>query len=154
MTPTELAFAAGLIEGEGTVRINKPTRRNRGALLVSCVNTDRELIEFLQTRWPGYCKPATGLRPDQRPAFVWTIAARRALEFLDAIAPYVVSERMRERIATARWWQEIKAKHWRYRVEADYEEAFNCFHWMRELNARGVSCPSAEACPNAAEHRR
>lgn len=139
MTTAELAFAAGLMEGEGTVRINAFTRRNKGALIVSCVNTDRELIAFLQERWPGYCKPATGLRANQRPAFVWTIAALQALAFLELIEPFVVTERMRERIATARWWQQIKAKHWRYRTEADYEESFNCFHWMRELNARGIA---------------
>lgn len=136
---SDLAFAAGLMEGEGTVRINAPTQRNIGHLVVSCVNTDRELIDWLQARWPGYCKPATGLRANQRPAFVWSIAARRALAMLDEIEPYVVTERMRERILTARWWQEIKAKHWRYRTNADYEEGFNCFHWMKYLNRRGVA---------------
>lgn len=139
MSTAELAFAAGLMEGEGSVRINSLTKRNKGALIVSCVNTDKELIDFLQERWPGYCKPATGLRPNQRPAFVWVIAARQALSFLEEIEPYVVTLRMRERIETARWWQEIKAKHWSRRTEEDAEESFNCWHWMRELNARGVA---------------
>jgi len=132
-------MAAGLMEGEGTVRINQPTKRNKGALLVSMVNTDFELIDWMQARWPGYCKPATGLRENQRPAMVWVIASLRALAFLEQIEPFVVTTRMRERIKTARWWQGIKAKHWRYRTEADYEEAFNCFHWMKELNACGVA---------------
>jgi hypothetical protein len=128
------------MEGEGTIRINKPTKRNKGHLAVSCVNTNFELIYFLQDRWPGYCKPAGGLDPErQKPALVWTIAANKALAFLEEIAPYAVTERMKERIATARWWQQIKAKHWQYRAEADYEEAFNCFHWMRELNHRGAA---------------
>lgn len=138
MTPTELAFAAGLMEGEGTVRINKPTKRNKGHLVVSCVNTDRELIDWLQTRWPGYCKPATGLQPNQRQAYVWTIAARKALAFLEQIEPHVVTTRMRDRIETARWWQRIKAKHWSYRTEDDFEQSFNCYLWMGELNRRGV----------------
>lgn len=137
-TEAEFAFAAGLIEGEGTVRISKPTQRNTGHLVVSCVNTNRQLTDWLQERWSGYCKPATGLRPEQRPAFVWTIAARRALAFLEAIEPYAVSDRMRERIETARWWQQIKSKHWRDRFEPDFEESFNCYHWMRALNKRGV----------------
>lgn len=106
--------------------------------MVSTVNTDSELIAWFQDRWPGYCKPATGLRPEQRPAFVWTIAARQALAFLGQIEPFVVSTRMQERIQTARWWQQIKAKHWRYRTEADYEESFNCWHYMAHLNQRGV----------------
>jgi hypothetical protein len=134
---TDLAFAAGLMEGEGTVRINKPTRRNRGALIVSCVNTDRWLIDFLHDRWAGSLK--TGGVVGQRGVIVWTIASRQALAFLTQIEPYVVSKRMRLRIDTARWWQKIKSKHWRYRIEDDYAEAFACYHWMRELNARGVT---------------
>lgn len=143
----ELALAAGLMEGEGSVRINRPTRRNKGHLVVSLVNTNREIVDWFQSRWPGYCKPATGLREGQRPAWVWTIACRQALAFLREIAPYVITWRMRERIQTATWWQEIKAKHHAYRTETDYEEAFNCFHWMGELNARGVR-------PTAAQHRK
>lgn len=137
--PVELSFAAALMEGEGTVRINKPTKRNIGHLCVSCVNTDRELIDWLQARWPGYCKPASGIAPGHRPAFVWTIAARQALAFLEEIAPYVVTTRMRERIDAARWWQQIKAKHWAYRTEEDDAEGFACFLWMRHLNARGAA---------------
>ena len=138
-TDAELGFAAGLMEGEGTIRINAFTKRNKGALIVSCVNTNRELIDFLQDRWPGYCKPATGLSPRQRPAFVWTIACRRALAFLEEIEPYVVSERMLERIFTARWWQEIKSVHWTRRDEAHAEESFGAFHYMYHLNERGVA---------------
>lgn len=138
-TTIERALAAGLIEGEGSVRLNSVTRKNNGALIVCMTNTNLDLVEFMQDRWPGSVRPATGLRPDQRPAWVWTLASRRALAFLDEIEPYAISERLRERIRTARWWQEIKSKHWRYRTEADYEEAFCCWHWMSELNRRGVA---------------
>lgn len=136
---TDLAFAAGLMEGEGTVRINAITKRNKGALIVSCVNTDRELIDWLNDRWPGYCKPATGLRPEQRQAYVWTIAANQALAFLEAIEPYVVTTRMRERIAMARRWQALKAVPWRQRDDAWAEAHFNDYLWAAELNRRGVA---------------
>lgn len=135
----DLILAAGLMEGEGTVRLNRPTQRNTGHLVVSMVNTDEQIVAFMQDRWPGYCKAATGLTDRQRPAWVWTIAALRAMAFLGTIEPFVITDRMRERIAAARWWQEIKAKHWRYRTEADYEESFNCWHWMGHLNRRGVA---------------
>lgn len=137
-TIAELAFVAGLMEGEGTVRINAPGGRNRGILAVSCVNTDSQLIHYLQERWPGYCKAATGLRPQQRPAMVWVVAAQKAIAFLGEIEPFVTSDRMKARIEAAHWWQEIKSKHWRHRTDEDREEEFNCFMWMRHLNRRGV----------------
>lgn len=135
--PHELAWAAGFMEGEGTVRINAITRRNKGALLVSTVNTDEALIDWFQARWPGYCKPAPG-RPGRRDAWVWTIAANVARDFLVAIRPYVVSGRMLERIDLAVRWQELKAVHWRHRDEAWAEEHFALYLYSAELNARGV----------------
>lgn len=149
-TAEELAFTAGLMEGEGTVRINRPTGRNKGHLVVSCVNTDTDLIYWLHERWSGYCRPATGLRSDQRPAMVWVIAARQALSFLEQIEPYCISWRMRERIATARWWQQIKAVPWQRRNEDHSAETFSCAMWMYELNRKGVR----EACPQSGEWRR
>lgn len=140
MIPTyELAFAAGFMEGEGTVRIAAMTRRNMGVLHVSAVNTDESLIRWLHERWQGYCSPATGLRADQRPALVWTIAARAARDFLVAIEPYVVSQRMRERIDMARRWQELKEIHWRHRDEQWAEESFTLYLLSAHLNRRGVA---------------
>ncbi len=136
MTDQELAFAAGLLEGEGCVRIAAFRKRNHGALEVSVVNTNRQLVEWLAERWPATLKDAS-VGPGRRPAWVWRIAARRALAFLEEVEPFVISGRMRERIATARWWQQLKAKHWSHRREADRQEAFECWLWMAELNGRG-----------------
>ena len=138
MEPNELALAAGLMEGEGSVRINALTRRNKGHLIVSMSNTNRQIVDWMNARWPGYLKPVSGLGPRQKPAWSWVIAANKALAFLDLIAPFAVTDRMKQRIAAARWWQQIKSKPWQRRTEADYEEQFNCWHWMAELNRRGV----------------
>lgn len=144
----DLAFAAGLLEGEGCVSINTPTKRNIGTLVVSVTNTNVELLDWLNLRWPGSVGTASTSRPDQRPAARWTTASRKALAFLDDIAPFAVTWRMQERIATARWWQQIKGRPWRQRTDTDDEEAFSCFMWMRHLNRRGpggITCPKADS---------
>jgi hypothetical protein len=135
-SPIELAFAAGIMEGEGSVRINALTKRNKGHLAVSVTNTNKEILNWMNDRWPGYFMSAS-VREECKPAWVWAIAANKALSFLDAIAPYVLTERMKERIDTARWWQKIKSVPWQKRTEADAEEAFACWHWMSHLNRRG-----------------
>jgi hypothetical protein len=137
ITETELSFAAGLLEGEGSVRINRATKRNLGHLVCSVTNTDRELIDWLQGRWPAYMKPVGGLRSDQRPAWAWCIAARKAAAFLSEIRPFVVTTRMKKRIALAVEFQQQKSKC--SRVSDEYR----CDQWiyyvqMRELNLRGV----------------
>lgn len=149
---TDLAWAAGLFEGEGTVRINKPSRRNTGALLASVVNTDRQVSEWFQTRWPGFMKRATGLDPSrQRPAWVWVVAARRAVAFLSAIRPFVVRDLVRARIDHGLAFQaEKSASPLVNRSVAYAEQQWIAYWWMRELNARGVEV----ACPNAGEWRK
>lgn len=138
VTDAELAFAAGFMEGEGTVRINAITQRNKGALIVSAVNTDRELIDWMQARWPGSCKPATGVQPGHTPGWVWTVAANVARDFLVSIEPFVVSDRMRERIRLAVRWQELKAVHWRDRDDEWAHEQFDLYCYSAELNRRGA----------------
>lgn len=143
MLTSELAWTAGLFEGEGTIRINKATTRNLGHLVASVVNTDRQVVDYFQQRWPAYLRPATGLRPDQRDAWVWVTAARKAAAFLRAIEPFIVTDRVKEKIRVGLQFQDGK---WapgtgRYRSPEErrqyHEEQFNAWLWMKELNVRG-----------------
>jgi hypothetical protein len=141
----ELAWAAGLFEGEGSVRISKPMLRNWGSLVASVTNTNEQIVDFFQNRWPGRKRPATGLRPDQKPAWVWVLAARRAAVFLEAIRPFVVSDKVRQKIDHGLDFQ--RQKKLGHRGDQQYaEDQWNYYWWMAELNTRG--------CPKAAEFRR
>lgn len=149
MTDLELAWAAGLFEGEGTVRINKPSLRSWGAVCVSVVNTDRQILDWFQARWPGYMKAATGLQPNHREAWVWVIAARQAIAFLRELRPFIVRDAVREKIDHAIAFQEQKRNGVRWMEPAERyayaEDQWNAYWWMAELNKRGV---------NASQHRR
>lgn len=142
MTPTELAWAAGLFEGEGTIRINKPSMRNWGTLCASVVNTDSDVTDFFQARWPGYLKPCGVSKPNHRPAWMWVIAAHKAVEFLRAIRPYVVRRRVIERIDHGLYFQAQKRMDVRSmtaRERYEYAEAqWAAYWWMCHLNERGV----------------
>lgn len=133
----ELSLAAGLMEGEGSVRLNAVTKRNRGALIVAMSNTNKQIIDWMNHRWPGHTRALIRPSPRHKQAWLWCIASNKALEFLLAIQPYVITTRMKSRIETAIHWQEIKKKLWQQRTESDFEDAFNTWHWMAELNARG-----------------
>lgn len=134
--PLEMAWAAGLFEGEGSVMIRRPGNRHLGVLTVSVVNTDTQIVAFFQERWPGYCKRATGQRPEQRPAWVWLIAARQAAAFLDDITPYLRSDRVRRKAALALEFQD--ARRWGARGEAYRAASWDYYRQMLALNQRGV----------------
>src|SRR5690242_14193138 len=49
----ELAWAAGMFEGEGTVTISAAGRHGYTRPVVTLANTDRQVVDFFQARWPG-----------------------------------------------------------------------------------------------------
>jgi hypothetical protein len=137
MTPLEKAWAAGILEGEGTIRINKARMRNLGHLQVSVVNTDIEIVKFFQDRWPGSLK---GLHPlgNRRAAFLWTVVSRKAESFLIEIEPYVLTNRVKEKIKIGLRFQSQKNKHGGIVTDQYREQQWLFFMAMKELNLRGV----------------
>lgn len=54
VSETDWAYAAGLIEGEGTIAINKAHRKSpNGRAIIVFVNTDMALVDWLQTTFPA-----------------------------------------------------------------------------------------------------
>lgn len=140
MTTEERAWAAGLFEGEGSIRINKATKRNLGHLVVSVTNTDREILDFFQARWPGHMKPTRGLRVDQREAWQWLTAANKAAAFLCDLMPFFQTSRVIEKAKFALDYQGDKSSLKAVYLSDRYrEEQFNAYLWMKELNVRGVT---------------
>lgn len=89
MTPstTDLAWAAGIMEGEGSIRINKATKRNLGALILTVTSTDVDMITPLYEWFGGGIRP-NFTRTECLDAWRWTTAARQAARALEAIRPY------------------------------------------------------------------
>ncbi len=139
-TEGELCWAAGLFEGEGTIRINKPTGRNTGHLVCSVVNTDREVVVFFQARWPGYMKRATGLRDDQREAWVWTVAARQAERFLLDVLPYLYTERVWTKAQWGLAFQSQKSMSPSVNRSPEYKaDQWDFYDGMRAMNQQGIA---------------
>lgn len=133
----ELAWAAGLFEGEGTVRINPRTRRNAYHLVASVANTDREVIDFFHRRWGGTVRFASNAGTRRRDAYYWTVAARMAATFLHDIRPYVVTERVREKIRHGLLFQDGKRRSHDARTIEYFEGQWCAYVYMLELNRRG-----------------
>lgn len=93
----DLAWAAGLFEGEGTVTITRSGRRGYTRPLVCLTSTDREVVDFFHKRWPGVMRtfqPAGNARL----AHVWTLNVRPSIHaFLTELSPYLRTERVRKK---------------------------------------------------------
>ena len=150
MTPTELSWAAGLFEGEGNIRINKPTKQNLGTLMVSVTNCDPRIVEFFQERWPGYMKLQKKGRDREHvsDAWCWVIAAQKAADFLTALLNHFVTERTWTRAMLGLEFQGQKIRYDLVNRSEEYRVRQWDFYWaMRAWNYHPHR-------PQAEQHRK
>lgn len=102
-TELDWAYAAGLLDGEGSfmIRKNKPGRKRRSisyTAVVSCKMTDAAPIEFLVNKFGGllYQKRVT---PAGKKIWEWRLGSRQAVPFLTSLLPYL---RIPRRIANVK----------------------------------------------------
>jgi len=132
------SWAAGFFDGEGCIRINKPTKRNLGNLCVTISNTDEAVVRWFQKKWPGYFKPyKNGKRKNRKPAFMWVVAAFKAVAFLKYIQPYVKRGITKTKIRLAIEYQKQKLQHASY-DKIYREKQWEWYYRFRVLNQRGI----------------
>src|SRR5215475_14007114 len=140
MTDVELAYAAGMFEGEGSIRINKPTRSNKGHLICTVANTDIQILLFYQERWPGCLAKKTGIGPNRKEAWVWTCASRKAEAFVKDIFPFLRTERVKTKALLGLEFQAQKQMftRWNRAPEEYLNRQWEYFEEMKRLNKRGL----------------
>lgn len=141
VTETDLHWAAGLFEGEGTVTIAVRNSDETYRLVVTMGNTDAEVVDFFCDRWPGWRQPAYGDRPGRKPAWYWTVAGPKAEAFVHQVMPYLRTQRVRDKCEIALRFRasqprRITSVPLRAGVKAAQRDLYL---EMRKLNKRGAS---------------
>lgn len=106
---TDLAYMAGLLDGEGHVFIQKRVPGNREkaksplyVLSIGITNTHAGVIEWLQQRYVGSRSIRTREKQPKknwRTCYFWTLSSIRAAEFLALISPYLLIKRKQAELA-------------------------------------------------------
>lgn len=111
MRKTDLAYTAGIIDGEGWVSLG----RNGGikgdksiSLVIGVENTNEWLIRWLHFAFGGNFNTIRIRTPQRQPIWRWTLSANKALEFLNLIYPYLRIKKPQADIAIK--FQERKMK--------------------------------------------
>jgi len=89
---TDIAYAAGVIDSDGTIGINKTKRRDgvfsyRPRVTVKQVTP--EAVNLLQSLWPAHRYTAKPQAEGRRPLLVWNIHSRAAGRALEDLLPYL-----------------------------------------------------------------
>lgn len=101
LQPSEAAYLAGLIDGEGTITLSRRHANERRQLVVSVVSTEREILAWvLSTVGVGKITRKRTAAQHHAPSFTYTVSNRQALAVLRQAAPYLQSyKRARAQLA-------------------------------------------------------
>lgn len=101
LSPVEIAYLAGIIDGEGHIGLSKQKRYNtpRGRLTIT--NTDSRLLLWLRDKIGGsittnHADVRTGGK--WRKCFIWQVVSRQACEVLKACLPMLIVKREQAQI--------------------------------------------------------
>ena len=101
LSPTDAAYLAGLIDGEGTITLSRRHANERRQLVVSVVSTERSLVDWiLSGLGVGKVTRKRVASTKHAPSFTYSVANRQALSVLEQTAPYLRSyKRLRAQMA-------------------------------------------------------
>jgi hypothetical protein len=89
VSETDIAWAAGLLEGEGSFL--KKTKRK--TILISCQMTDLDVLQRLKTIFGGSIYNTTKAKPHHKDAWSWCIFGTNAARVMELIKPYMLARR-------------------------------------------------------------
>ena len=127
----KLAYAAALLECEGSLTVSRGGKWKTVSLHISIANTDKRLVDFLQETFGGniYAEAPRGL--SKRLIYRWKIFSNQAVEFLRLVRPYM-------RIKTKQADLGIAMQDARHEKRFSFQEAEYFWQTMKALN-RGES---------------
>ncbi len=138
----QVAWAAGLFEGEGwiTISARKPFGKNKSvaySMVAGIVMTDPEILERFQAIFGGSLHATSEVNERYSPAYRVELYANKAASALREMLPYF-GPRRAERARLAIEFQELKSAHYRPSIKPGVMEQLRAMRErMLKLNHRG-----------------
>lgn len=155
MTDTHwLAWAAGILDGEGSIMLNHRKRYARWedwTLRVTVTNTDPRMLERMREMFGGSIQPLhKATQPHWKPSWAWVVTARKAEACLRLMLPWLVTKRDRAELAILSR-QHIGRGKWHRRTGAEAESQ----RWLKarlsELNNQSPVGGAGQSTPPKVE---
>jgi hypothetical protein len=93
----DLAWAAGIIDGEGSVMLIRSHPNDNECPVVSVTNTSMELLEKMSQMFGGKIRKQKKYNPKHTQAYIWSIKHQHALECIKMLAPMIVIPKKKNR---------------------------------------------------------
>ncbi len=133
-----LAYVAGLLDGEGCINFTKC--RDIKIPRVSITNTNLEVLEDLKATFGGHIQKSVRTKEQWKPAHHWIISNSASANFLEKLEKWVRIKK--EQVWLVLLWDSIRpgtGKHWSPEAKEALELINSQSKW---LNWKGVNRPS------------
>jgi hypothetical protein len=133
-TNTQLAYLAGIIDGEGTFYISNGDHRHR----ILVVNTDEILIKWLQDNFGGLVyKRTSKAHPNWKMKYEWLICKTDITILCEALLPFLICKKRQAEVMLKLRKTFYQRKRGAQRVPEELREIRNqCKEEMTKLNHR------------------
>lgn len=107
-TYIDLAWCAGLYEGEGSVTYKRSKTRRSSSLRAAILSTDQDVMEMMVRRsgTGSVSGPAGPYGVSKKPHWLWSVHGDAAVEFLRAILPWLGSRRVDQIQSRIALWED------------------------------------------------
>lgn len=138
MKAVDLAYMAGIVDGEGCIAIERYVSKGHGyyRAKLRVANTNKELLEFLKLYFGGTISNFGKRSPNQKPAYMWAIPGETAIKCIKALLPYLFLKRPQAQLAIKFQSKKRGKGYYKTPKELAVEEAQ--YILAKGLNKRGV----------------
>ena len=138
------AYAAGIIDGEGSFFLGPAGKDRHVAMCLQVANTNADIIHWLQRTFGGGMSQAHPASPRCKIPFQWMLTSRGVRKILPALLPYLIIKRRQAEIILA-WYAALIPYHANHRKRALTfplrEPLASLYAEFRALNRRGPPSP-------------
>lgn len=120
MKRTDLAYIAGIIDGEGCISIERrryAEGKYKKIVSLTVSNTEEWLCQWLKLSWGGRIRIRIDKRENHLPLYNWVVYRAKAIEVLKVILPYLKIKKPQAEIAIG-----FQSRRSRCRLEKTDEE--------------------------------
>jgi len=136
ITPTELAYTAGMVDGEGHIGL-APTASSFLPILV-VTNTDERIIDWLVHRFGGSIHHHERDNGVHKARHNWRLHGKHATTLLEKLLPYLVLKHDQAQLAMSFYAPGISFHHGARRLpEQELERRKHLHSSLKALNKRG-----------------
>ncbi len=97
-TETELAYAAGFVDADGYITLQRVHKGRYRYPYVQVTNADSDIIWFFDLHWDGRSRLRKNPGANHNDSFDWFLNGNAALKFLGEIRPYMQHRKKQQRV--------------------------------------------------------